>query len=636
MLKFIQSKTFKIGGFVVAFAFAFALMASAATYVPVKKGSDATAVMAVQTLVGATADGKYGPMTAAKVMAWQAANGLTADGKFGPMSAAKANGGSTTTTTSTVAGCAPGAMFSATTGMPCTTTTTTTTTTTGMTGGAGSATVTELSTPTSNTKIGEGDTNAKVLGIEVEADNNSDLSVTSMKVSFVNGGSGSSKLNRYAKTVSIWYNDAKVGSASTDDFSETSGTYSKSISIANAIVKADKVGKFYVAVDAISDIDSGNTGSSNNTWTVTLNSTRYMDATGAVLTDSTGSIANTAIFDTLSSTNDVEAKVNLASDSVTSKTIKVSTTNDTNQVELMKFTIKAQGSKMVVDQIPVLFTATGTAASDLDQMTSNVTLKIDGQTFNESVVTSATATATISFDDLNIEVSAESTVTGTIYADLNDIDTGFAEGDTLTAAITSSLVTTTGSSAGALDIEDSNGDQVATGDRSGSATGNVLTFRSTGVNAVMGTPSYSRTTDTNGKITSVTYTVPVAVTAFGNTLYMGQSAQFATTATASNAFAITFENAAAPTTALTSSSTQSITLSSSNATIETNGFRLDDGTTKNFTITVNLTDPNAYDASFRVRLAQARTFTEAWLSTGTNSTLLPQTDYRTGFELINN
>ena len=86
-------KKFLIGTF-----FALALMVAstaAASYdfgpSTLKVGSKGNYVKTLQTLVGATADGSFGPMTKAKVVAWQANNGLTADGLFGNMSKAKAN-----------------------------------------------------------------------------------------------------------------------------------------------------------------------------------------------------------------------------------------------------------------------------------------------------------------------------------------------------------------------------------------------------------------------------------------------------------------------------------------------------------------------------------------------------------------
>jgi peptidoglycan hydrolase-like protein with peptidoglycan-binding domain len=629
----------------------------------VKATSSMSSIQSLQTFLNWTlgsqitplvVDGVYGAKTTAAIKLYQSQNGLVADGKFGPLSAAKAmalqaNGG--VTLPSTGALCPNGMTLASNCMTPpggaptvtlcpngmtlasnCMTSPTGGVTTGGLMGGAGSATITELSSPSSSTKVGEGDINTKVYGVEIEADNGSDLAVTSMKLTFTHSGSGSSKLDRYAKSVSIWYNDVKIGSANLSEFSEDSSTYTKSITLANAIVKAGATGKFYVAVDAISDIDSGNVGSSNNTWTVTLSSTRYQDATGAVLTDSTGSLANTFIFDSLANTSDVELKVQLSSGTPTATTVKVSTTSDTNQVKLLDFTLKAQGSNMVVDQIPVLFTGSET---DLDQVTSNVTLVIDGKTFNETVSTSAAATATISFDDLGLNMSAGSTLSGSIYADINDIESStFDEGTTLDAAITSTLVTTTGTSAGALDVEDSNGDQVASGDRTGSAQGYTMTFRSTGVNVVMGTPSYNQTENTSGDFTQVTYTIPVAVTSFGNTLYMGQTVQYAATASASNAFAFVFQNSSAPTTSDLIASA-SATLSTSDASIDTNGYRLDDGTTKHFTLEITLTTPTTAANSYRVALKQLQTFTNAALYTGASAqSLTPAENYQTAYKLI--
>jgi putative chitinase len=49
-----------------------------------KNGSKGEEVKQLQTKLGLTADGSFGPGTEAKVKEWQAANGLTADGLVGP------------------------------------------------------------------------------------------------------------------------------------------------------------------------------------------------------------------------------------------------------------------------------------------------------------------------------------------------------------------------------------------------------------------------------------------------------------------------------------------------------------------------------------------------------------------------
>src|SRR3989338_186333 len=48
-------------------------------------GSTGDEVKCLQAIVGATADGKFGPLTKAAVMAWQSGHSLVADGVVGPL-----------------------------------------------------------------------------------------------------------------------------------------------------------------------------------------------------------------------------------------------------------------------------------------------------------------------------------------------------------------------------------------------------------------------------------------------------------------------------------------------------------------------------------------------------------------------
>ena len=57
--------------------------------VTVRKGSKGTTVQAVQSALGVTADGNFGPGTERALKAWQRQNGLTADGIAGPKTLAK-------------------------------------------------------------------------------------------------------------------------------------------------------------------------------------------------------------------------------------------------------------------------------------------------------------------------------------------------------------------------------------------------------------------------------------------------------------------------------------------------------------------------------------------------------------------
>jgi peptidoglycan hydrolase-like protein with peptidoglycan-binding domain len=52
---------------------------------PVSLGSKGPAASLVQAIIGAKADGDFGPKSVASLKAWQTANGLTADGSVGPV-----------------------------------------------------------------------------------------------------------------------------------------------------------------------------------------------------------------------------------------------------------------------------------------------------------------------------------------------------------------------------------------------------------------------------------------------------------------------------------------------------------------------------------------------------------------------
>lgn len=52
---------------------------------PIKLGSKGPGAALVQAIIGANADGDFGPKSVASLKAWQTANGLTADGSVGPI-----------------------------------------------------------------------------------------------------------------------------------------------------------------------------------------------------------------------------------------------------------------------------------------------------------------------------------------------------------------------------------------------------------------------------------------------------------------------------------------------------------------------------------------------------------------------
>jgi hypothetical protein len=165
----------------------------------------------------------------------------------------------------------------------------------------------------------------------------------------------------------------------------------------------------------------------------------------------------------------------------------------------------------------------------------------------------------------------------------------------------------------------------------------VFTVAPVGVSTVMSTPSYTRTTNTNGQVTSVTYTIPLKVSAIGETVYLKQLTQLANTVSGSSSFAFVFQNSTAP--AVSDVTSNAVyTLSSSDASEVQQGFRIDDGDTKHFTLTVTLLAPTVPNSSYRVALKQLQVFySTALLSQQSiKFDLVPTENYRTDYQLINN
>lgn len=186
-------------------------------------------------------------------------------------------------------------------------------------------------------------------------------------------------------------------------------------------------------------------------------------------------------------------------------------------------------------------------------------------------------------------------------------------------------------------FETAQGDSVGSSSFTGSATGYTHTIRTTGIVATMGTASYSKVTNTNGLVTSVEYTIPVTLQAFGDTYYTGQTVQYADTATSTNAVAVGLQTSAAPTTSATLPAGYSTVLTmNSNAPITGSALRFDDGTARTATVKITLTgDLSAATTSYRAALKQIRFFSDSGLSTGgTNISLLPAENFRSDYQLI--
>ncbi len=524
--------------------------------------------------IPAGATGYFGTQTQSAVAAWQTAHNVApAAGYFGPLSQATyatlmsaMGSGSGSTTFSP--GCTSAVGFSSTTGLPCTSVVTTypagcTSTagfspTTGMScssgmsalpagctstsgfspttgascsggstpnvveGGAGDITLDDLS-DFSGEEVGEDQEDAEVMAFNVEADDGSDVSIDSIKVEFYQDDTDSSQdFTDYAQSVSVWLDGEMVGEADAEDFSESSDYYSKSISLDGAIVDAGDDKDFTIAVTALSNLDSGDIDDDN--WSVDLLSVRFTDGDGVTTTtdadtekvDGSGTYEKDFDFASFASSADIDLKVSVDGDEDDindTHIIDVDTGDDTENVEVLAFTLEAEGdSDITLNDLPITITTTG--ETDESAIVINAHLLRDGEEIASEDVPSGGA---VTFEDLDEVIDAGDTAKFSIAVDLQDTDGALDNGDTVMAAITST-------NADAIDADDETGEQLSDSETSGAATGNAHTVLDKGIMVTFVDSSYVKTSsDTSGINETVEFTLEFDVTAFDGDAYVESS-----------------------------------------------------------------------------------------------------------------
>jgi hypothetical protein len=396
---------------------------------------------------------------------------------------------------------------------------------TGLQGGAGDIDVTERSSGVKD-EVMEGE-EENVLGFEVESDG-SDVEILSVKVQFEHTGSGSDRLDRYVDEVKVIVDGDEVGSADVDDFNEDNDVYSESIEVSGVIIEEDEQADFHIAISALNNIDSDDL---NENWTVTLENTRFADGDDAIISDTTGGISEVFTFEDLSSSGDVELTVEEDDNTVNEPhSVEVDDTSDTNDVEVLSFTLRAEGSDQELKKLIFDVDSIGAGVTEIanefrlmmgnDEVgTAALSLNDDGDSsdtgegtgFASSTDTSVQIIVT-DIDDDDVILGEDDEVEFMLVADINDIDGGFSSGAELSVSLTA--VTDD------IDAEDENGDTVT--DLKGSADSTDIEFLSTGisvevidVDATTDTKVSDEATDDQGK-----FVVEFEVTAIQDAAYL--------------------------------------------------------------------------------------------------------------------
>ena len=456
-----------VAGLALAFAFAmFATTASAACSITttLRVGSSGAEVQCLQSALGITADGSFGPITKAAVMAFQSNSGLVADGVFGPLSravwmgntagggsgsypagCASSSGFSTTTgepcagSTSSVPGCMPGYMYSSTTGAKCDGSTTGGSAS-ALTGGAGAITITASGTYSSE-DVGEGDEDVKVMAVDIEADNNSDVQLLSAKVEFIQDTAGDPKqLWKYGTEVSAWFAGEKVGSVDTDDFSKSGNYYSATVVLDGVVLKAGEKKELAFAVSAQSSLES--TDIDTDDWNADLINVRFQDADGVILTESGdasatagGTLATTFDFDTFATSTGASLTLTLEDDAINDIHLLDSDDVLDTSHPITSILMNISGSDIWVDEMVSTITTTG--ETDESLVVISTWIEEDGVRISDKETVAAGGAVT--YNDLDRTLTADEE--WVFWVEMQDVNGALDEGDTVQLTVDTSGTT---------------------------------------------------------------------------------------------------------------------------------------------------------------------------------------------------
>lgn len=476
-------------------------------------------------------------------------------------------------------------------------------------GGAGSVDSYTLMTGLSGEEVGEDAEDVEVAGIEIEVDDGSDIEITAVRLVF-DEGSATEDFEDYASEVSLWLDGEEVGRADADKFTDDND-WTKTISLDDAVIRADETGELVVAVSGASTIDSGDVG---DTWTVDFRQIRFVDANNASISEDPSTGTRTFSFESFATASDTELKIADGDEDINdSRVIEVHASNDTDNVEVLSFTLEAEGdSDLEINDFGVNVDVTG--ALNVDEVLTGSTtpglhLMIDGAEygtadyFDDADDAAVGADEDVLFDDVDYTLKAGDTVDVVITADFTSIADVLDEGDT----ITFTLGETESDQATLIDVEDESGEQLADADITGTTDSGAFELRSLGVMVTFVSASEVVSAIDSADNDTGTFTIKFDVEAFGGTVYVASSSAATTDDTVAggtileNLFVVQ-QGGTATVTLLSDATTET---GDGTLTGSVGNYQLDDGEEMRLTLAVSRTNTGGPDNNglFRMLLA---------------------------------
>lgn len=336
---------------------------------------------------------------------------------------------------------------------------------------------------------------------------------------------------------------------------------------------------------------------------------RWFDADGVAETEA-GADGSATV--TIEEAGEGEAlKFSISSNNPDATDIIVDTDSKTNDVTVLEYDIEAEEGDIDLDTLALTVVTTG---SNYEDIVDDMTIEIDGQTFDVDEVTAATTTsATVTFDiDGDVTIEEDEEVAVVVNVDFKSQASNYSNGDTIKV---SAAVSAT-EAEGADDVDDFNG----------SAVGQQHTIVAEGiVLPVDGVTTTAESTGDNDQTGE--FTIEFEVTAVEGDFYITDNV-FTSTSSAADGVAYSVEVG-------TGTTTVSGVLSST-ADEDTDGvYTVREGETETFTLTVTVDTSATTQARVTLTEVNYSTDEDGVSATMAAYTPTPASDFRTAYKNIN-
>jgi len=495
--------------------------------------------------------------------------------------------------------------------------------------------------PTDPTYL-SGEASLEVFEIDDAADDqvqegNEDVEIGEFNVEFTDGDAEISRLDialeksgsdpwEAFETISLWVDGDKVAEMAADDedeyLDEDDGTLR--FTGLDIVAMEDEEVTITVAATVQNNLDAAELGD----WELFAIEIRFFDADGVATTEDsfedlvgnttapfTGDIS--ASFEVEEEGEEDELTIRTSTSDPDATTIQLEDDSKSDYVTVFAFDLDTEDSINDIEttqiRVDVAATEDGTTPTSTLRLISDVQLVVDGETYDDVTITNGTPGQYLfDLDDEDFLIDAGNRVTVEFQVEFKSLPADL-EGATVEATVDTD----------GLEAEGADDLTTGAGQLSGSATGDEHTLRTEG--AILEFVSSTETKDLNSDTTAAddegVFTLKFEVTAFENDLFVNKTAASGTTmGTAGVNFQITDGSGT-----VVGTTTAEASLSST-ADTEGTRYKVDEGSTETFTLTVSY-DPGV--SGFYGLQLYSLNFNVANAAPNTQQRALPEEDYET-------